>query len=583
MATGSQTSSWGNGRRLALFFVLLGASAGLSADTNGVLSRIVTVRVGGLMVQGPWSTNTSGVMSLTVPKPARIEISYEPIASTSNQPIRLLRILEGTETEWQEAGGQMQRNAMELVVIIHGAANEILSYRTFSMTGESEGWQGDAANSKFQPRRRSIFLPPGAEGMQVLLTAENWSVVGSAAITDFRVLRPDANGREVNLWPDPNIEEGENLDQPDGIPRYWQRSGVGKPMAQVIKLPPPATGHALVIKDDDVRLSAAWQADVPLGGQTHAGDNLALGWQEAYSVGNGGRSRATFEPLPRGKYVFRVKTVTPFGEPIGSELALTILIPQPLWKHPAFIGSVILISAAAIAALVWFIAHRRMQIRLNQLEYRRKMEHERFRIARDIHDDLGATLTQISLLSQAAHGKLASSNPAWQDTERLRTVAVMLTQKLDEIVWAVSPQHDTFESLLSYLTDFAEEFLEAAGIRARIHIPAEQPDWVVPSSLRHNFFLAAKEALNNAVKHAGATEVRLQVSIKECAFELTVQDNGGGFSPPPPAPGNKPTGRHGLDGMRSRMESIGGDFNLDTAPGQGTRVTFTVPVATGPS
>ena len=462
--------------------------------------------------------------------------------------------------------------------MIHGASNEILSYRTFIMTGESEGWGGDAAKSRFQQRRRSIYVPPGAEFMQVLLTAENWSVVGSAAITDFRVLRQDASGREENIWPDPNIEEGTNLDQPDGIPRYWQRSGVGKRMAQVTRLDPPAKGHALVIKDDDVRMSAAWQADVRLGGQAAAGEALTLKWQEAFSVGNGGRSRATFEPLPRGKYVFRVKTVTPFGEPIGSELAFTILIPQPIWKHPAFISSASLFSAATIAAIVWFLAHRRMQVRLDRLEHRRKMEHERFRIARDIHDDLGATLTQISLLSQAAHGKLETSNPAWQDTERLRSVAVMLTQKLDEIVWAVSPQHDTFESLLSYLTDFAEEFLEAAGIRARIHIPVEQPDWVVPSSVRHNFFLSAKEALNNTVKHAVATEVHLQVSITERTFKLTVEDNGCGFAPPPPTPGKPASGRHGLDGMRNRMVSIGGDFTLDTAPGRGTRVTLTVPV-----
>ena len=392
-------------------------------------------------------------------------------------------------------------------------------------------------------------------------------------------MHQDSTGHEENIWPDPNFEEGENLDQPEGTPRYWQRSGFGKRMAQITRLPPPAKGHALVIKDDDLRMSAIWQADLLLGNQAHAGDTLVLKWREAFSVGNGGRSRATFEPMPPGEYVFRVRTVTPFGEPIGSELALTILIPQPLWKRPSFVLPVILISAVSIAAIVWFIVHRRMQVRLNQSEHRRQMEHERIRIARDIHDDLGASLTQISLLSQAAHGKLQSSNPAWPDTERLRTVAVLLTQKLDEIVWAVSPQHDTLESLLSYLTDFAEEFLQAAGIRARIHIPVRLPDWSLPSSLRHNVFLSAKEALNNAVKHAGATEIHLQVAITDHAFELTIEDNGCGFSPPPPSPlRENSSGRHGLDGMRNRMESLGGDFKLDTAPGRGTRVTFTVPV-----
>jgi signal transduction histidine kinase len=347
----------------------------------------------------------------------------------------------------------------------------------------------------------------------------------------------------------------------------------------VLKLPPPATGHALVIKDDDVRMSATWQADLPLGNRAHAGDTLRLEWREAFSVGVGERCRATFVPQPPGKYVFRVKTVTPFGEPLGRELRLDIFIPQVLWKRPGFVIPVILVSLAAIAASVWSIVSRRLQRQLNQLEQRRQVEHERLRIAQDIHDDLGASLTYINLTSQTVHEKLQNNQPALQETERLRAMAVLLTRKLDEIVWAVSPQHDNLESLLSYLTDFAEDFLEAAGIRARIQIPLQTPNWVLPSSLRHNVFLAAKEALNNAVKHAQATQIHLRLTIEDSAFALTIQDDGCGFTPPPPAsPEAKPPGCHGLAGMQDRMASLDGTFILDSAPGRGTRVTFVVPV-----
>jgi signal transduction histidine kinase len=412
-----------------------------------------------------------------------------------------------------------------------------------------------------------------------LLTSQFWTVLGCAAITDFKILRLNSDGDEENIWPDPNIEEGENLDQAEGTPRYWQRSSFGRRMAQVYGLPPPATGHALSIMDDDVRMSATWQAEVSLDNKTRAGDTLALEWREAYSVGIGGRSRATFEPIPCGKYVFRVKTVTPFGKPLGSELALTILIPQPLWRRPSFFLPLSLATAAGIAALVWFVVNRRLQVRLKRLEHRRQMEHERFRIAQDIHDDLGASLTHINLLSQTVHGKLQGNDPLRQDTDRLRTMAVGLTQKLDEIVWAVSPQHDTMESLLSYLTDFAEDFLQAAGIRARIQIPVQLPDWVLPSSFRHNVFLSAKEALNNAVKHGAPTEINLRLAIIDHAFKLTIEDNGCGFSPPASAPAqNIPSGRHGLEGMRSRMDSVGGKFEVISAPGRGTQVVFTVPV-----
>ena len=161
VAMGSRTSPWCDRRMLILFVALMDPTSSALANTNEVLSRIVTVRAGGIRIPGPWSTNTSGVMSLRLPKPTRLEISYEPIDSASNQPIRLLRKMEGLDSEWQEAGGQMQRAEMQLLVLIHGASNQILSHRTFTMSGESEGWRGEPAKSEFRRRRESIVLPAG--------------------------------------------------------------------------------------------------------------------------------------------------------------------------------------------------------------------------------------------------------------------------------------------------------------------------------------------------------------------------------------------------------------------------------------
>ena len=577
---GARISPRGFRRLLLLGCVLLGDSPNAPAVTDELLCKIVTVRVGGIVVPGPWSTNTSGVMSVHLSRPARIEISYAPVDSASNQPLRLLRKLDGWDKQWQEAGGQMQRAEMQLMLMIHDASNQVLSHQRFTMRdGESEGWGGDLERSDFRPRSESISLPVGADRLQVLLTAENWTVLGCAAITDFRIWRRDPNGQEENIWPDPNLEEGENLDRPEGTPRHWQRSSFGRRMAQVMPLRSPATGHALVIKDDDVRMSATWQSELSIRERAQPGDKLSVEWREAFSVGVGERSRATIDPLPPGQYVFRIKTVTPFGEPIGRELALNIIVPQALWKRPGFFIPAVLGLAAALATLVWFVVNRRLQRQLIELEHRRQVAQERLRIAQDIHDDLGASLTHINLVSQTVHERLQHHQPALQETKRLRALAVLLTQKLDEIVWAVSPQHDNLDSLLSYLTDFAEDFLEAAGIRARIQIPAHVPDWILPSSLRHNVFLAAKETLNNAVKHSQAKEIHLRLAITDQAFELTIEDNGRGFTLPAPSQSApRISGRHGLSGIRSRMASVGGTFRLESAPAQGTRVTLTVPV-----
>ncbi|NOS71909.1 MAG: hypothetical protein HOP33_18510 [Verrucomicrobia bacterium] len=522
-------------------------------------------------------TSTDPVTTVQLPSASRLRrliFSFGPAEAEANRPLRLRRKLEGWDREWQEAGGDIQ-----VLVMTHGASNHVLSYHTFPMSGETKGWTGDVKTSEWHSRRESIVLPTGAERLQVLLISEEWTVLGAAAIADFRVLHENTNGSLENIWPDSNLEEGENLDRADGKPRYWQRGSFGANMAHVTQLPPPSKAHALAIVDDDVHLPATWQAELPLKDKAHAGDTLTLIWREAFSVGIGGRQRAGYDSPPPGDYVFRLKTVTPSGDPVGREVSLAVSIPQVFWKRPPFVVLVLVTFAAVITIIVRAAVRRRMQARLDRLEHRRGLERERLRIAQDIHDDLGASLTHINLLSQTAHRKIENTHPAWKDTERLRAVSVNLTQKLDEIVWAVSPRHDTLESLLSYLTDLAEEFLGSAEIPARIQVPLQLPGWTLPAGLRHNVFLATKEVLNNVVKHAKATEVHLRLVILAEAFELTIEDNGCGFSLTSiPANGNEHPVRHGLAGVKERIQSIGGKFSLDSGPGRGTRVVFTVPV-----
>ena len=101
---------------------------------------------------------------------------------------------------------------------------------------------------------------------------------------------------------------------------------------------------------------------------------------------------------------------------------------------------------------------------------------------------------------------------------------------MDEIVWAVNPRHDTLESLATYLEKFAQDWLATAGIRCRLDLPLQFPEWHLTSEVRHNVFLAFKEALHNAVKHSGASEVLIRLAVKEKSFELAVEDNGRGFA-----------------------------------------------------
>ena len=154
---------------------------------------------------------------------------------------------------------------------------------------------------------------------------------------------------------------------------------------------------------------------------------------------------------------------------------------------------------------------------------------------------------------------------------------------MDEIVWAVDPQHDTFSGLMDYISAFAEDFLRTAGIRCRMDVPLALPAMRVDAELRYNLFLALKEAINNVVKHAKATEVWLRLRIKPGAFTLAVEDNGQGM---PAAGGNGAAGvgggriasGSGLVNLEKRLAAIGGRCEIHSTAGQGTRVEMTVVV-----
>ena len=172
-----------------------------------------------------------------------------------------------------------------------------------------------------------------------------------------------------------------------------------------------------------------------------------------------------------------------------------------------------------------------MRLKLERLERLRAVERERARIAQDIHDNLGANLTRISLLSESAHSELENPAQAAVQLERIYGTARELTRAMDEIVWAVNPQHDTLDSLASYLGNFAQEFLGSLDIRCRLDVPLQLPHWPITAEMRHNLFLAFKEALHNVVKHAAASEVSISLTTGSRHLHFGLRDNGKGFAP----------------------------------------------------
>jgi signal transduction histidine kinase len=186
-------------------------------------------------------------------------------------------------------------------------------------------------------------------------------------------------------------------------------------------------------------------------------------------------------------------------------------------------------------------------------------------------------------LTQVIRKRLNEPEQAALTLDNLHNTVRKITREMDEIVWAVNPQHDTLDSLVSYLGKFAQEFIQSSGIRCRLDLPFQLPGWSLTAEVRHNLFLSFREALNNSIHHAAATQVDIALVIKSDGFRLTVDDNGCGFDPKrlswelPPGSDRLSHG-NGLLNMRHRLAEIGGCFDIQTELGMGTKVIFDVVV-----
>ncbi len=287
----------------------------------------------------------------------------------------------------------------------------------------------------------------------------------------------------------------------------------------------------------------------------------------------GTQRRANYDYIPPGDYHFHVIACNNDGvwsDP-GASVAVTIL--PYFWQTGWFRLFVWVMLVGLVGGLIWLDARRRMRRKLERLERQQAVAAERARIANDIHDDLGQCLTRITMLSQPAVVATADAAKTRAGLREIYDTAREITRAMDEIVWAVNPRHDTVESLVNYLEKCALDFLGSAGLRCRLEIPDNLPDRSLNSEVRHNLFLALKEALNNVVKHAHATEVRVGITMYDSVIELVVKDDGCGFGA---GSSDRVAAGNGLHNMRQRLEKIGGQCEIAAEPGRGTTVHFKV-------
>jgi signal transduction histidine kinase len=255
---------------------------------------------------------------------------------------------------------------------------------------------------------------------------------------------------------------------------------------------------------------------------------------------------------------------------------VNIITPPPLlpselrfWQSTWFMGAVLTVCVVALGLSLRLAAKLALQTRAQQL-----LDLERVRIARDIHDDLGAALTQLVLQCEVAQTEFPEESTARAHFNQFCGRARAASQALDEVVWAVNSKRDTLRDFSSYLCKYAQMALSNTPIRCRLDIQPDMPAIVFDLSARRGLFLAVKESLNNAAKHSAATELLLCIYKEHEHVVVIVEDQGRGFDPALlNGEGN------GLQNMTQRLEELGGTCRIMSAVDAGCRVEFRMPLA----
>ncbi|NNF58321.1 MAG: hypothetical protein HKN04_08765 [Rhodothermaceae bacterium] len=318
------------------------------------------------------------------------------------------------------------------------------------------------------------------------------------------------------------------------------------------------------------------------------------GWDDAW-VQLGTQRQATYTNLPPGRYTFRVRAANEDGVWDEEGLAVPLLVRPRVWQTWWFRALFVLLAVAMVAMAAWSASRRQYRRELARLEARRALEAERARISRDMHDEVGASLTEITFLSELARRELertggdgAPSEPhALPGANRLARIADTSRATLDaigEIVWALNPKNDRLPALVGYVREHAARYLDMASLNARLYFPTHVPDYPVTAEVRRNIFLIAKEALHNIVKHAQAETVVIRLDIEEQLLTLTIGDDGCGFALPSgdgaaPLAADRFHGGNGLGNMQRRATEVGGQLVTETTPGDGTTLRLTVPLS----
>jgi ligand-binding sensor domain-containing protein/signal transduction histidine kinase len=288
----------------------------------------------------------------------------------------------------------------------------------------------------------------------------------------------------------------------------------------------------------------------------------------------GTRHTATYTNLDGGEYAFRVKGSNNDGVWNEEGVVIAVIITPPFWATWWFRGFAFIALLVSVGGIIRYFEMRKLKKFIAHLEQERALERERIRISQDLHDEVGASLSQIAIISELAiknSGKTGAVTPQLQSISQL---AGEVVDSISAIVWAINPHNDKLDNLMGYMREYASDFFESTPIECRFDFPDELPRSPLSAEVRRTIFLVMKEALNNVAKHSCATVVQITLRVTHAQIELRIEDNGKGF-----AGEHMASHGNGLRNMKTRIEDIHGTCDIQSEPDNGTRIRLVVPGA----
>jgi signal transduction histidine kinase len=564
-------------RKIFYFYLLLAGAISFAGGTAQVdrVTRLDSVVLDGKAMAFPavneqiqaeaGQRHVTRFDTWSLPAGARqVQFNFKTPKVGSGQGYRFRYRLEGMDTEWHEVGGSMRVSFR----FFGNKETDFFSIGNWHASGSSPGWTGCVSNAPLASQTRMIQVPSDVKGIDVsVVSGGNVDTIGILAVDNIRIFRVRDGVEDETPW----VVAAFEPDPMSKIAPPW-RNYMRADLSEVVAHPTERGRHLLVLRDTSNTSYAEYNYRMKLDERIRPGDLLKIVWSWSYSIGSSELSPLTYNGLPPGKYQVCVQRVSPDAQTVYDEVIIPFLLPELFYKTQWFVALCSLLGAGLLFGFIAWSYRRRVQFRLSKLEWMRRLEEERTRIARDIHDDIGSRLTQIRLIAAAAQAEGLPAADQKSALTRILEGSLEAGHQLHEIIWAVKTDNDTAEALAGYIAQTTQKLCSGCGMRFRLDIPTFLPALTVASHLRYNVMLAFREAVTNALKHAQATEISVRLVLDKNTMTIEVIDNGKGFIMGAVVPGE------GLANMRARMKEIKGTIVWETQPGQGTKVIFSVTI-----